>query len=250
MKKLAIIVLVALSTANCKSQVPNLQNKAEIKKSLGHAATPPEREKTLKALGVDIDVAEEYADKSLSDNYPILNMSWNDLRGDETPTAMLFLPCTHTGSFLFILQRGPQQWSVTDKQFFDCHYDDNVFPEITNIRSQRTDEILVHNACEGRGTGYVEHHFHLLLIKSGKLKGVFEGVDKLTSYPLPDIGHGIEQNSAVISVPTNNAHQNLEQTRQTIFENGKKTVSRRYIYWSISKNKFIATKFTKVTGPN
>jgi hypothetical protein len=206
----------------------------------------------LASLGVPRQVAQTL----VSPNGEIVTYpKWQTARsGPGQRFGLLFLPC-HANwdtAYLYALLRRQGAWHVTDHIEVDCHYDDSVSFEIVQIRDPDHDEVLVHHACAGHGTGYLEQLFSVFTLSAGKLKDELETTEVLHSYPTAvDRPRDLDQNSTFTVVPIRGSQiRAIEETRSNVL-NGKLTVQRRIFRWNAAREKYTPSTFVSVAAsPN
>ena len=108
-----------------------------------------ERVERLVGLGVEREVATEFSQTT------DMSAKWYPLRTEPGhKNAILFLPCVRDNAYLYLMEKENTIWRVTDFEKPDCHYDMSVSVEIAPILNPAFDEVMMHHACEGHGTGY------------------------------------------------------------------------------------------------
>lgn len=206
----------------------------------------------LSLLGIEREVAES-VDASENGGTPVF-VKWENVRGGTgRRLGLVFLPCD-AGSqlaYLYVLQRKEKAWHVKDHAEFDCRYDYNVSFETIWVRNPDIDEILVHHACGGHGTGYLEQNFSIFAVVNGKLKEELETEEVLREFPPGDPKHEIDRKSTFTEIPIQNSHlRAVEETRSGISD-AKWVVQRRIFCWNPVKGKYVPSKFTPVeASPN
>jgi hypothetical protein len=104
-----------------------------------NSGTEKQRIHRLVSLGVEHDTALLAVSERDIEWLPVRSKSENE-------TAVLFFPCGAMNSaYLYVLKT-----------------------------VDNGDDVLVHHACEGHGTGFVQQNFNVLAVRSGKLKLVLE----------------------------------------------------------------------------
>src|SRR5258708_1744247 len=204
----------------------------------------------LVELGVNPKIVKEFLSE---ENSTASVPDWKSIKTREkTRSAVLFMPCiTFTeNAYLFLLQRIDNSWRVTDHSDFDCHYDDKVSFELNWIRSPSRDEVLVHHACEGHGTGYLKQVFSVYLPVDGKLKVELETSEVLHSFPTAvRVRHDLDQVSTFTVIPiANSPWRAIEQTRSSIL-NDHLTVERRVFRWNPTRESYEPSAFSLVEAP-
>ena len=201
----------------------------------------------LIALGVDQKVAEEFTSQ---DNFRMLFPKWVFARtGATSRVGVLFLPCDWSEvAYIFVLQNSGGKWRTTDQAEFDCHYDDSVSMEVVRIRNPNLDEILVHHACGGHGTGYLEQNFNIFNPVRGKLDAELEVQEVLNSFPVGGTRHDLQQRSTFTIIPLSISNSRaVEETRSGTL-NGKLTVERRVFRWDERKERYVPRRFSPVSA--
>jgi len=199
----------------------------------------------LMDLGVEKKIAESIQ----------MFVKWQAIREVEGQrTALMFLPC-HAGwdsAYLYVLSREKGTWLTTDHAEMDCHYDNDVSLEVNWIRDPGRDEILIHHACAGHGTGYLEQNLSVFTVSAEKLKSELETTEVLHSYPSAvDRPRDLDQNSTFTIIPmVGSGSRAIEETRSAVL-NGKLSVRRRIFRWDPNKGKYVPSAFTLVeAAPN
>src|SRR5260370_33986597 len=115
--------------------------------------TPQETVHRLTSLGVHQDVAEQV----IVAESPLIK--WEQVRSESGQAlAIMFLPCTALGAHLYLMVH-KTDWRISDAVDLECYYDDSVSFELASIRKPDVDELLVHHASEGHGTGFSQQNF-------------------------------------------------------------------------------------------
>lgn len=207
----------------------------------------------LVSLGVDRKTAESFVSDQESDDS--LWAKWRMGRaGTQKRFGILFLPChlSNDAADLYALARQGGAWHVTDHIEMDCHYDESVSFQTVWIRDPNRDEVLVHHACVGRGTGYLEQQFSVFSLVDAKLKEELATDEVLHSYPTAvERPRDLDQNSTFTVVPVAGSRSRaVEETRSSVL-NGKLTVQRRIFRWNAANGKYVPSAFTPVeASPN
>jgi len=202
----------------------------------------------LMNLGVEKRIAQSI-DPDVTGGEPVV-VEWKSVRGGASQRlALMFVPC-HVGwdtAYLYVLSRNKGAWHTSDHIEVDCHYDNNVSFEVDWIRDPGRDEILVHHACVGRGTGYLEQSFSVFTPSADKLKNELETTEVLHSFPAAvDRPRDLDQSSKFTIIPmAGSSSRAIEETRSTVL-NGKLTVQRRVFRWDAIKGKYVPSAFTPV----
>lgn len=205
----------------------------------------------LTILGVEKRIAES-VEPDVTGGEAVF-VKWQAVREDPRQrTALMFLPC-HVGwdsAYLYALSRDEKAWHTTDHAEMDCHYDDAVSFEVNWIRNPGRDEILVHHACVGHGTGYLEQQFSVFSLEDGKLKEELATDEVFHSYPTAvERPRNLDQNSTFTVIPVVGSHTRaIEETRSSVL-NGRLTVQRRIFRWNVTKGKYAPSAFTPVEAP-
>jgi hypothetical protein len=200
----------------------------------------------MTSLGVESGFAEKWtsAAEERSDVYP----RFKSFRtGTNRRAAVLFLPCIPflQTAYLYLLAPDDHVWKVSDKLELDCHYDDNVSFEIDSIRDSQIGEILIHHACSGRGTGYLEQSFFIYAVNGRKFKEEMQTDEILREHP---VGGSIDLDRASIftSIPVAGSRSRvIEETRSQV-RNGKLAVQRRLFRWNPAQARYQPSPFTLV----
>jgi hypothetical protein len=172
--------------------------------------------------------------------------------------VVMFLPCDDFyGATVVLLTPVDDHWRATDQYGADCHYRDQVSIDLVPLIKAGQNDILVHYDCESHGTGYVEHHMHILTIRAGKLQDIFQTVEHLyaSGWP-PNSVRGSEELHFFIPVRQQNGHWALEDTKQLTPlkdddspQPSRRTVERRVIRWSSEKGRFVTSPFRPLATP-
>lgn len=228
-------------------QQPDSENDIDMQDWINNGNKTVER---LVSLGVERKVAESFVSDQEIDGS--LWVRWQTARaGAQMRLGILFLPChlPDDGADLFALARQGGAWHVTDHAEFDCHYDDSVSIDIQQIRFADRDEVLVHHACEGRGTGFLQQDFQLYLPFQGKLRLELDAQEVLNSFPPPDMGRDLKQRSTFTVIPIRDSSSRaIEEIRSSI-SGDRLTVQERIYRWDEKKWKYIPSKFTVIEAP-
>lgn len=206
------------------------------------------RVQQLVALGVNPQVAGDFT--SAENVY----LQWKPIRSvGQQKTALLYLPCA-IGSdvaHLYALANDGKVWRVSDASGFDCHYDMDVAVDVESIRSPAFDEILVHHACEGHGTGFLQQDLEIFVLVKGRLKPELDTTEVLNSFPTAvTVPHNLEQSSVFVLVPIGaSSTRAIEETRSSVL-NGNLTVDRRLLRWNAAKAHYLPSKFYRITAPH
>ena len=208
-----------------------------------------EKGKTAERLA-ELGVNRETANAFVSDeNSTPLFANWRSLHvGARLRTAALFLPCSQPfdRAYLYLLQWSGAAWHATDHDELDCHYDESVSMEVVEIRDPSRDEVLIHHACGGHGTGYLEQNFSVLLPVQGKFKEELETEEILRSSPVGKQRRDLDRKSTFTIIPLSHRRSRaIEQTRSSIL-NGSLTVQRRLFRWDPAKGRYRPSAFTPV----
>jgi hypothetical protein len=207
-----------------------------------------DRVERLAGLGVDRRVAEEFT------SVEEVSLQWKPIKSvGSNKTALLVLPCAagSDSAYLYALTSDGNTWRVTDSSDFDCHYDMEVAVGVESIRSPAFQEILVHRACTGHGTGFLKQDFEVFAVANGKLKLEFDTTEVLHSSPKAnDARRDLDQNSVFVIVPVKQAvSRAIEETRSRTLD-GRLTVDRRLLRWNSRKARYRPSKFARVmAGP-
>jgi len=195
----------------------------------------------LISLGVDKDAAEAL----VHPNYEYAK--WNSLRTQsQQKFAILFLPCTLDSAYLYLLTNDESAWHVVDKVRLDCHYDLNVSIEITPVRKTALDEVIVHHACDGHGTGFLQQNFKVLGVMKGKFKIFLDTEELLNVYRGGDTPYDLKERSTFIAVPMRGSSSRvIEETRSKTI-NGRFIVERRQFRFNASSARYLPSKFMKI----
>jgi hypothetical protein len=204
----------------------------------------------LMTLGVDRKIAESINSRA-SDEGPAF-LRWRTVKaGAKERFALLFFPC-HAGwdsAYLYMLSRQEGSWRATDYIEMDCHYDDNVSFEIVPIRDPNRDEVLVHHACVGHGTGILFQDFQVYIPSHDKLVTELDTQEVQKAFPVGPVRHDLVQRSTFAVIPVRNSRsRDIEEMRSSDL-NGRLTVQRRTFRWDAAKRKYLPSAFTAVEAP-
>jgi len=136
-------------------------------------------------------------------------------------------------------------WQVRDRVGFDCHYDDSVSVETTPLQNPNVDDVLVHHECEERGTGYVEQHFKVFAVSSGKFKIILDTKEVVKESGWPKKNEFRLRSKFAVLSSEQSASRILEET-QCVNDNGKISVQQRRFNWNESAFLLVPTDFVKV----
>jgi hypothetical protein len=221
---------------------PDLAEDSQFQNWLNDGPGAPER---LLALGVDRETAKEFADSFGPDD---LKMVWKSVNsGAEAGVAVMFLPCDGlSAANLFALKKDKSGWKATDRVGLDCHYDDSVSMDVTQVRSESRNEILIHHVCEERGTGFVQQNLKGFSLIQGKLKLVLDTPEVLDDVQFGKKPHELKERSTFAIIPVIGSRSRvIEQTRsQTL--NGRLIVQRRIFRWDAAKGCYRPSPFSPV----
>jgi hypothetical protein len=124
-----------------------------------------ERVERLVSLGVEQEVAAEFTQTTEK------SAKWLPIHTEpKQKNVMLFLPCFFDNAHLYLLAYKNKTWHITDFEKPDCHYDMSVSVEVAPIRNPAFDEVLMHHAGAGHGTGISVQDFEVFDIANGKFK--------------------------------------------------------------------------------
>jgi hypothetical protein len=231
MSKCAIAAALLLTSTLTVAQSPQMSRWL-------NTGTEKERVQKLVSLGVEEDQAKLVAGDEVE---------WKPLRSESQQSlALLFLPCdSFEESFLYLLERSRNGWHAKDKVGFDCHYDDSVRIEATWLRSSTIDDILVHHECEERGTGYLEQHFNVFAVSSGKLRIILNTKEVVSEYGWPE-KREFHQRSKFAVLPTQELELSRLKETRCINNNGKISVQERQFRWDESTFRLVPSDFLNV----
>lgn len=192
------------------------------------------------ALGVPEEVASPIRSGAIDE------VVWQPVRiGSTSKAAILFRPCNLSTSYLYLLIQ-EESWQVKDQASFDCHYDDSVSVDVNWVADPNRDELLVHHACVGHGTGYLQQNFKVLSIVRTKFQETMDTDEVLTAFPVgaPEL---VQRSTFTIVPLVNSRRRAIEETRSTE-RNGKLSVRRRYFRWSEDLKRYAPGKFKTVSA--
>lgn len=206
-----------------------------------NAGTQEQRLQRLVALGVE----REAADQATSSIEPTIQ--WWPVRSEsQQQYAVLFLPCSLDSAYLYLMRGTGEDWHPSDRAEFDCHYDDSVSVELSPIRMPKVDDVLVHHASEGHGTGFSQQNFKVFVVSEGRLKIVLDTEEVFSVSRVPVGSYELIQRSTFVTIPAVRSHIHvIEETRSTIL-NGNLTVQRRLFRWAPSTSNYVPLKFSSV----
>jgi hypothetical protein len=212
--------------------------------TLINTGTRNERIERLAGLGVERGVAES----STSATAPTL--TWLPLRtGAKAAAAILFLPCNAGDSAFLYLFANDERWNIKDKAEFDCHYENSVSVELTSAVENGIDDVVVHHANEGHGTGFSQQNFNLFHVIAGRLRLVLDA-EKIVRVNRPAVGGDAlneTQQSVFVVIPTASRPYIVEETR-SITRNQQLSVTRRRFRWSAAKGRYLPSRFVPVVA--
>ena len=206
---------------------------------LNHAK-PVETTDRLVSLGVHKDVAEQV---TIAES-PLIQ--WRPIRTESQQTsAIMFLPCTALGAHLYLMVH-KMDWRVSDTVDLECYYDDSVSFELASIRKAKIDEVLIHHASEGHGTGFSQQNFKVFRITDGKLKTVLDTEEVVLAAPYD--GPERHEHSVFVVVPDQSTKSpgQIEQTR-SVLVGDTLSVQRRYFYWKPPAGRYTPSRFIAVS---
>lgn len=223
-----------------------------------NTGTNQEKTNRLASIGVDKKIAEAFFQDSRKPS-----PKWADLASMAgTDRALIFLPCSSLDrAYIYLMAKQTGRWSITDWNSFDCHYDESVAFTVEHLRSSHIDEIFVHHACEGHGTGYLQQDFFIFEARNGKLREIMDAAEVLRAYPV-DGSPQIEQSSRFQIIPSDHSSsKQIEEirtkriSRRTDFSEGGSTqaishtkVQRRIFRWDSKRRRYIASPYAAVQG--
>jgi len=201
-----------------------------------------ERSRKLVALGVE----EEQARLAASDI-----VEWRPIKSQSGHAlAILFIPCgTFDASNLYLLESGSAGWHVTDSVGFDCHYDESLSVETAPVWYSNIDDVLVHHECEERGTGYVEQHFNVFAVDSGRFRIVLNTKEVVKESRWPE-EYEFRLTSKFSLLPPKESAARILQETQCVNENGKISIQKRRFSWNESAFRLVPADFVKVQTPS
>jgi hypothetical protein len=235
--KFSVLLSVLLLFSCC----PLAAQKSDMDEWL-NIGTDKERVQHLVALGVEHDAAESFV--SLPANHYV---EWKPIRTESRRDhAILFLPCSLDSAYLYVLVNDGTDWRVTDHLDLDCHYDDSVSIESAMIRKFGVEDLLVHHASEGHGTGFSQQNFKVFTVADGNLKPVLDTEEVLIADPSPVGSHTLFQRSTFVTIPRTGSRSSVIEETMSITRNGRLKVRRRYFRWMQSAGHYVPSKFTDV----
>jgi len=200
----------------------------------------------MASLGVERGFAEEWT--STVEDYHVYPEFKSFRIGPHHRAAVLFLPCVSfvENATLYLLMTDDHAWKVSDKLELDCHYDDKVSFEIASIRDPQRDEIQIHHACVGHGTGYWEQVFAIYSVNGQKFK-----LEILTDELLHEVPAGgspleLNRNSTFTLIPVAGSRSRVIEETRSQDRNGKFTVQRRQFHWNSVRARYEPSPFTLV----
>jgi hypothetical protein len=190
------------------------------------------------SLGIPDEVASPIRSGAIDE------VVWQPVRiGSTSKAAILFRPCSLSTAYLYLLTQ-EESWQVKDQASFDCHYDDSVSVDVDWVADPNRDELLVHHACVGHGSGYLQQNFKVLSIVRAKFQETMDTDEVLASFPVGE--PELLQRSTFTIVPlVNSLRRAIEETRSTE-KNGKLSVRRRYFRWSADLKRYAPGDFKTV----
>jgi hypothetical protein len=105
---------------------------------------------------------------------------------------------------------------------------------------------MIHHACDGHGTGFLQQNFIVVTVAGDKFKTELESEEVLNVSRVGDPKYELNQHSTftVIPIRQSNSHV-LEETRNKTL-NGKLTVQRRTFRWNATSGHYLPSKFVDV----
>jgi hypothetical protein len=179
------------------------------------------------------------------------DMEWLRIQtSHQAKHALLFVPCTLDYAQVYVMAWQNTSWHVTDHANFDCHYDESVALDIKHIRNRRFEEVQVHHACEGHGTGFLQQDFKVFAIENSKLRLELDTEEVVNSSPTAvDHPHNLQQTSVFVLIPLGGSSSRaIEETRSRDL-NGKLSVQRRFFRWNADKGRYTPGRFSPVEAP-
>lgn len=208
-----------------------------------NAETKEERIRRLVSLGVERETADEIT-SSIEHT-----VEWLPIRSEKAQEyAILFLPCGLDLANLYLMKRDGGNWQVSDHVELDCHYDGTVSVEISPIRKSTLDEVLVHHAGEGHGTGLSQQNFKVFDVVNGKLKVVLDVEEVIIASAVPAGSRELLQRSVFVTIPIGGSQSRVIEETRSVTLNGKLTVQRRIFRWAESKGSYQPTRFASVVS--
>ena len=131
-----------------------------------------------------------------------------------------------------LLMLNKSSWQVTDHLELDCHYDDSVSFEIAAIHDPQKDEILIHHACVGRGTGYLVQVFSVYSVDGSKFRQELQTDELRNEFPPPGLGPELERHSSFTIIPVAGSGSRVIEESRSQLVNRKFTVQRRQFSWN------------------
>jgi hypothetical protein len=176
------------------------------------------------------------------------HVTWNSLRTHTREQyATLFLPCTLDTAYLYLVTKKEADWHVIDSLKLDCHYDLNVSVEISYIRNSSIDEVMIHHACDGHGTGILQQNFMVVTVVGDKFRTELETEEVLNvSRANGGPKYELNQRSTFAAIPIRQSNSRaIEETRSKTL-NGKMTVQRRIFRWNANSGHYLPSKFVDI----
>jgi hypothetical protein len=199
-----------------------------------------EKERTRKLISLGIK--DDQARLAASDE-----IQWRPIRSEsQRSLAILFVPCgAFEESALYLLEEGNNRWHVKDSTGFDCHYDDSVSIETAPLRTPNADDILVHHECEERGTGYLEQHFNVFAVSSGKFKIILNVKEVVNESGWPEKSEfRLRSKFAVLS--SQRWDSRIIEETQCANDNGRISLQKRDFTWDQSAFRLMPSEFASV----
>ncbi len=230
---IAAVLLTTLPTA--AQQLQKLQMGQWL-----NTGSRQERVQKLVSLGTERDDADlaSYGDEVV----------WRKIRAESRRQfAILFVPCgSFDASALYLLEHANAGWHVRDSVGFDCHYDDSVSVETAPLENPNVDDVFVHHECEERGTGYVEQHFNVFAVSSGRFKIILNVKEVVNEIGWPEKSEFRLRSKFAILTSQQSDSRIIEET-QCINNNGRISVTKRRFTWDESAFHLMPSEFVNVS---
>jgi hypothetical protein len=225
--------------ASAQTQQNALQSQNPETMSNWLNGSPKETTKRLMALSVPENVARIYGEEQSF-------LKWQILRkGADTNWAVMFLPCELDDAYVYVMHYDGTAWHATDSDSFDCHYDMSVRFKLAPVLLKGDDAVLIHHANEGHGTGYVEQHFEIEIVKAGKLRVVLDRQEVMLL--APPRGQEIRERNDFVLLPALKIFPRIvEETKTTRTGEDELQVQRRYFRWSEKNGEYLPSRFIAV----
>jgi hypothetical protein len=112
------------------------------------------------------------------------------------------------------------------------------------LRSSEVDDVLVHHACEGHGTGIVQQNLNVFAVSSGKFKLVLNTEEVIDAWPSD--GPETHQRSKFTTVPPAQSGSSVIEETRCISHDGKVSRQKRQFNWNSTAFRFQPSAFVQI----